>query len=205
MRSAAACFYLFSFLFLTSCVVEEPDLRRYVGAGIDNVETTKDVKLIYTDSSRITFTMSAPVSNRRIDRYSVIDEFPEGVSVVFYDKSETPISWLDSKYALRDQANRKIYVRDSVVLKNSNGEKIEGPELIWDEKSHQIYTDRFVKITRQDGTIAYSYGINSNENFTRYQLNAVAGDLNMASVSDSSATDSVPPGALPPPPTIQPK
>lgn len=196
----AAPLLLFSLLFqFSSCVVEEPDLRRYVGDGIENVEITKDIRLTFTDSSRVTFTLNAPLSHRKIDRYSVIDEFPQGVSVVFFDKSESPISWLESKYALRDQANRKIYVRDNVVLRNVEGEKIEGPELIWDEKAHQIHTNRFVKITRRDGTIVYSYGITSNENFTRYQLNAVAGDLNMATIDDSLRTDTTP-IVLPPPP-----
>ena len=63
--------------------------------------------------------------------------------------------------------------------RNDQGERMDGPELIWDEKTKEIYTDRFVKISRADGTIIYSYGFKSNESFTRYELNAVSGDMNI--------------------------
>ena len=33
-----------------------------------------------------------------------------------------------------------------------------------------------IRITRADGSVIYSYGLVSNETFTRYELNAVAGD-----------------------------
>ena len=87
--------------------------------------------------------------------------------------------WVDSV--------RKITVQKNVVLKNDNGERLDGPELIWDEKTKEIYTDRFVKITRADGSIVYSYGFKSNEGFTRYELNAVSGDMNVEEVSGKPA------------------
>jgi hypothetical protein len=63
------------------------------------------------------------------------------------------------------------------VLRNDRGERLQGPELIWDERSKEIYTDRFVKITRADGSVIYSYGFKSNEAFTRYELHSVTGDM----------------------------
>jgi hypothetical protein len=64
-------------------------------------------------------------------------------------------------------------------LRNDRGERLNGPELIWDEKLKEIYTDRFVKITQADGSVVYSYGFKSNEAFTRYELNAISGDMNV--------------------------
>jgi hypothetical protein len=67
-------------------------------------------------------------------------------------------------------------VRDSVVLYNTLGEKMEGLELIWDENAEEIHTDKFVRITRDD-EIIYSRGFKSNQNFTEYTLYAVEGDM----------------------------
>ena len=64
----------------------------------------------------------------------------------------------------------------NVVLKNDQGERLDAPELVWDEKTREIYTDRFVKHTRDDRVI-YSYGFKSNESFTRYELQAVSGKM----------------------------
>jgi len=166
----------------SSCVVDEADLSRYTSSAIENVEEARNIEVVYTDSSYIVFILKAPVSRRVYQRHAVTEEFPEGIEVTFYDKSRRPRSWLTSEYAIRDQAERTITVQKHVVLRNDNGERLDGPELIWDEKTKEIYTDRFVRITRADGSVVYSYGFKSNEGFTRYELNAVSGDMNIEEV-----------------------
>jgi LPS export ABC transporter protein LptC len=175
---------------LASCVVDQPDLSRYIGSGIANVEEARDIDVTYTDSSYVIFNLKAPLSRRVFSKYAVTEEFPEGIDVTFYDKSNTPRSWLTADFAIRDQANRKITVQKNVVLRNDEGERMDGPELIWDEKSKEIYTDRFVRITQADGTVIYSYGFKSNEGFTRYELNAVSGEMNIDEIK-SESEDSV--------------
>ena len=163
-------------IMLTACVVEEPDLSRYETSPIQNLEEAREVEVTYTDSSRLVFILKAPVSRRKLDRLSTEEEFPEGVEVTFYDRSGNPRSWLSADYAIRDQAAKKIIVQKNVVLKNDQGERLDAPELVWDEKTREIYTDRFVKHTRDDRVI-YSYGFKSNESFTRYELQAVSGKM----------------------------
>jgi LPS export ABC transporter protein LptC len=172
---------------ISSCVVDEADLSRYSTSGIENVEEARNIEVVYTDSSYTVFILKAPLSRRVYQRHAVTEEFPEGIEVTFYDKSRQPRSWLTSEYALRDQANRTITVQKHVVLRNDNGERLDGPELIWDEKTKEIYTDRFVRITRADGSVVYSYGFKSNEGFTRYELNAVSGDMNIEEVQGDPA------------------
>jgi len=168
----------FLFIGISSCVVEEPDLSRYIGSNIENVEEATDIEVKYTDSSYLVFILKAPLTHRTMEKYAVEEEFPKGIEVTFYDKSGSPRSWLKADYAMRDQVNRKIIVQKNVVLYNDRGERLDGSELIWDERSREIYTDRFVKITNKDRMI-FSYGFKSNEAFTRYELNAVSGDLNL--------------------------
>lgn len=182
-----------------SCVVDEPDLSRYAGSGIDNVEEARDVLVNYTDSTYTVFILKAPLSRRVFKKSTVTEVFPEGIEVSFYDKSRQPRSWLTADYAVRDQANRIITVQKHVVLRNDQGERLDGPELIWDERAKEIRTDRFVRITRADGSIVYSYGFKSNERFTRYELNAVSGDMNIREFEGTSAD------SLPVPSTATPK
>lgn len=163
-------------LALTACVVEEPDLSRYLTSPIENVEEARGIEVTYTDSSRLVFILKAPLSRRKLDRYATVEEFPEGVEVIFYNRRGQPNSWLTADYAIRDQAEKKIIVQRNVVLTNDLGERLDAPELIWDEKTREIYTDRFVKHTRDDRVI-YSYGFRSNESFTRYELQAVSGKM----------------------------
>ncbi len=165
------------FIFISSCVVDEPDLSKYKTTPIENVEEAHDINVRYTDSSRLVFILKAPLLRRLYTKYSVTEEFPEGIDVTFFDKAEHARSWLTADYARRDQAQRVVTVEKNVILKNDLGERLDGPELIWDEKTKEIHTDRFVKISRPDGTLIYSYGFKSNESFTRYELNASSGRL----------------------------
>ena len=169
---------VFFFISFSACVVEEADLSKYTGSKFGNAEETTNVEVKYTDSTYLVFILKAPLSRSTLDKFAVQQEFPEGIDVTFYDKSGTLRSWLKSDYAVRDQVERKIIIQKNVVLENDRGERLDGPELIWDERTKEIYTDRFVKITNAEGII-YSYGFKSNESFTRYQLNAGAGDLNI--------------------------
>ena len=173
-----------------SCVVDQADLSKYMQSKVANVEEARNIDVVYTDSSYTVFILKSPLSRRIFTKQSVKEEFPEGIEVTFYDRTNQPRSWLTSEYALRDQANRTITVQKNVVLRNDKGERMDGPELIWDEKSKEIYTDRFVRITRADGSIVYSYGFKSNERFTRYELNAVSGDMNIAGL-DSAPKDTL--------------
>ena len=177
-------------LIFQSCVVDQADLSKYMQSKVANVEEARNIDVVYTDSSYTVFILKSPLSRRIFTKQSVKEEFPEGIEVTFYDRTNQPRSWLTSEYALRDQANRTITVQKNVVLRNDKGERMDGPELIWDEKSKEIYTDRFVRITRADGSIVYSYGFKSNERFTRYELNAVSGDMNIA-VLDSEPKDTL--------------
>ncbi len=196
-------FYLIATLLLlmASCVVDEPDLSRYSGSAIDNVEEARNVEVNYTDSTYTVFILKAPLSRRVFKKNVVTEVFPEGIEVTFYDHSRQPRSWLTADYAIRDQANRMITVQKNVILRNDQGERLDGPELIWDERAKEIRTDRFVRITRSDGSIVYSYGFKSNERFTRYELNAVSGDMNineLESAEGDSLQDKRPRQPLPP-------
>ena len=168
--------YFFLLPFLASCVVEEPDLSRYLASSIDNVEEARDIEVKYTDSSELVFILKAPLSRRKLDRFTTQEEFPAGIEVTFYDKNGIARSWLTADYAIRDEATRRVTVQKNVVLKNDRGEQLDAPELIWDEKTKEIYTDRFVKHSSDD-RIIYSYGFKSNESFTRYELFAVSGQM----------------------------
>jgi LPS export ABC transporter protein LptC len=165
-------------LFLVSCTKKEFDLDALRTPRDYSIEEARDVEVIYSDSAVLRVRIEGPLLRRYVYRFRVEEEFPEGVTVDFYDAMSRPSAWLSAKYAIRRPQDRETIVRDSVVLYNTQGEKLEGLELIWDEKEELIYTDKFVKITRPD-EIIYSRGFRSNQDFTKYTLYAVEGEMLM--------------------------
>jgi len=144
-----------------------------------SLEIANDVKIIYSDSSLLRVIVSGPELKRYIYKFRVEEEFSKGVHVEFYDEQGSAMAWLDAKYAIRQPNEKTIIARDSVVLFNIEGGRIETTELIWDERTHTLWTERFVKIIRPTGDTLTSYGMKTNESFTDYELYSVEGDMSV--------------------------
>lgn len=163
-------------ILLQGCMDKEINFDALRASRDYSVEIARDVEILYSDSAVVRIKVTGPVMKRYVYRFRVDEEFPDGVEVTFYDRTGSAHAWLRARYAIRIPSENRIIARDSVVLYNDRGERIEAPELIWDEKEETLSTERFVKITRPDEVI-YSRGFKTNQSFTEYEFYAVEGDL----------------------------
>lgn len=183
----------------TGCVEQVADFAPFLPEKDYSMEIAHDVEVIYSDSAKVKVKITGPISNRYIYKFKIEEEFPDGVHVEFYGPNGEVTSTLDARYALRKPSDREVIVRDQVVLRNNDGDTLQTNELIWDERNGEIYTERFVKITRPDELI-YSRGFKTNERFDRYELQAVEGDL---IVKELFGDESAQPDPTPRKPTLK--
>jgi len=159
------------FITLTSCSNDLDQINRLIHEREVKMEKATDVELIYSDSAVVKVKVLSPELLRHLDRNNPIDEFPIGIHVDFYDNNQRISSYLDAKYALRMEKEKKIIIRDSVVFYNNNNDKLETNELIWSEADERITSEKFVMITRpEQGDTIMGYGIDANEDFTRFEI-----------------------------------
>jgi LPS export ABC transporter protein LptC len=115
--------------------------------------TGENIQTVWVDSGKVQLVMSTPL----IEKYSNTDdpysEFRSGLHIEFHDGQKDPIAFATSKYAKFLEKKNLWELKDSVVIINEAGEKLETEQLFWDQEKDHIYTDRFVKITREDQTI----------------------------------------------------
>ncbi len=136
------------------------------------MEQAKDVEILYSDSAQIKLKITAPSLKRYIQRTSSVDEFPNGVLVEFYDVNGKIISWLESDYAIRKAKDKKIFVKENVKLFNTQDDELSTDELIWDEETGEIYTNKYVRIAQpRRGDTLFGYGFIAKQEFQRFQLN----------------------------------
>lgn len=134
-------------------------------------ERAYNVELIYSDSAVVKVKVISPVLLRHLDRINPRDEFTDGIHVNFYNDQKRVGSYLDAKYALRIEKEKKIIVKDSVVFYNKQNDKLETSELVWDEKNSKVSSEKFVMITRPSkGDTIMGYGLDANEDFTRFEI-----------------------------------
>jgi len=140
------------------------------------VEVGRGVEILYSDSARVRVRISGPVLHNFTEREDPRQEFPQGVKVDFLDERQQAKSTLTAKNAIRRQDKGQVTARDSVVLNTVRGERLETEELIWDEKTEKIFTDKFVKVTKP-GEIIYGFGLEANQDFSYWKITVPKGRI----------------------------
>ncbi len=64
---------------------------------------------------------------------------------------------------------KKMEAKNNVIVTNAKGEILNTEHLIWDQNTHKIYSDVFVKITTAT-QILFGKGLESDERFEKYRI-----------------------------------
>lgn len=175
--------YLVFFLFfLSSCENKLEDVAT-IGAMKNKgpVETAKDIDITYSDSAKVKARVLSPLLYHFTDIENPYYEMPNGVLINFYNtKIDTLMleSVLSAKYAIRYEKKQVMEARDSVVVINKKGEKLNTERLVWNEATQRIYSDKFVKITTKD-KIIFGDGFEANQDFSKYRIFKIKGIVNI--------------------------
>ncbi|MEN0005969.1 MAG: LPS export ABC transporter periplasmic protein LptC [Bacteroidota bacterium] len=145
------------------------------------IETAREVEILYSDSAQIKVRIEGETMLTHLDRSYPRQEFTDGIWVEFFDEEGAISSTLAARYAVRQEKLGKITVRDSVVWKSVEQDKLETEELIWDEKSKKVYTNKFVVITRPD-EIIYGHGFEADQDFSNARIKAVDGRVKVEDI-----------------------
>jgi LPS export ABC transporter protein LptC len=142
------------------------------------ISSTKNVEMLYTDSARLRAKVKAPRRDTYLGEKERI-EFTEGVEVKFYDEDGSESGELFAKYAINNTKTEQMIARNNVQLVNKlEGKRLETEELIWDQKSGRIYSNKFSKITSKQEVI-YGDGFESNQDFSQYRILKIRGIVNI--------------------------
>ena len=148
------------------------------------VEIGKEVEILYSDSARVRVRVTGPVLHNHSERDNPHQEFPEGIRVEFFDDAMRIKSTLTAKTATRYQDKGEVIARDSVVLTTIKQEKLETEELIWDEKTEKVRTEKFVKVTKP-GEVIYGYGLEANQDFSYWKITVPKGRIKVDQLNDA--------------------
>lgn len=158
-------------MMLASCANNLTEVDAFLADQEILVETSKNIRMIYSDSAQIKVIVSAPRMRGYLDRKNPRQEFPDGVHADFMNDYGKESSFLESKYAIRYEKDKVIHCKDSVVVYNLDGAKLETSELYWNEKDGKMYTEKFVRITQgEKGDTTYGVGFESNQDFTKFSI-----------------------------------
>lgn len=175
-------FSLATILFL-ACEKTPPPLdEALLRQGLE-AEIARDVEILYSDSAQIKVRVTGPTMLYYQDRADLRQEFPDGMKVEFFDEMQRISSVLTAKYGIRLETQDKVVVRDSVVWQSTAGDMLETSELTWNERQKNVYTNKFVVVTRPD-EILYGHGFEADQNFRNIRMYAIDGRKKIEKISE---------------------
>ncbi len=139
---------------LTSC---ENDLK-----AVDDllqkktgVEEARVIESYLSEGGRVKAKLTAPLMMRYMVDSSYM-EFPQSLHVDFYNAAAEVESTLDARYAKYMEYQKKIFLRDSVMVVNlQTGDTLKSRELWWDQAKEEFYTDKPAEVRQRNGNILY--------------------------------------------------
>lgn len=157
------------FTFISSCGGEKKDFVDLSANEHVPMMKTLDWSLLVSDSGITRYKVEAAewyVYEEGPDPYWY---FPEKVHVEKFDtlfRIEASID-ADTAYFF---SNRDLWkLIGNVEVESLEGERFETSELFWDQKKEELYSDKFIKITKGD-FVNTGVGFKSNQSLTQYQI-----------------------------------
>lgn len=104
----------------------------------ENVNISKDVTVIFSDSARVKAELTSPELREYSDSIPMF-EFQKGVLIRFFDENGQESQRIRSDYAIRKLDEELTEFRKNVVVNMADGSVIKTEELYFDEKKDIYY------------------------------------------------------------------
>jgi len=130
----------------------------------------ENVTMYYTDSARLQMKFFTPLVKQFNSAKEQRREFPEGVHVWLYEKTGELEAEITANQARHDLETDLWEANSNVIVTRSDGQKLETEQLFWDPKKGTVYSVKFTKITREDGTLATGDTFTAKQDFSEWKL-----------------------------------
>jgi len=185
MKRAAK--WLYSFLptiliaiLFSACENDLKKVREISAKEFNNpVDSSMGVDITYSDSARVKATLQTPLLLDFKSTGKPYHEMPKGVKITFFDKSLKPSGTIVSDYAITSNNDKVITLTKNVILKSTAGDTFTSEEMVWDQNTRLLYTNKPWEWHKADGTDLNGTKFESNETFTKWNNVGANGIIQM--------------------------
>lgn len=154
---------------------------RDLGKKKIGVEEAVNIESFLSQDGRVKAKLTAPLMLRyQFDTPKV--EFPKTLHVNFFNENLKVESQLNAKYGNYLENENKVFLRDSVIVFNDNGDTLHTKELYWDQRLEKFYTDKNVILIKPDQK-TYGTGLEADQSFKNITIKNPRGFILIADSS----------------------
>lgn len=169
LKKSAAILSCFLFL---ACENDQKTLDEWTKPRV-LVEEAKNIETFLSQGGSLRAKLWAPYMLRYTSD-TIYVEFPHTLHVNFFDSLGRVDSHLDANYGKYYENLNKVYLRDSVLVYNMQGDTLRTPDLWWDQNKGVFYTDKDVWI-RKEGTVLLGKGMDARQDLSDIHITQVRG------------------------------
>ena len=175
---------LFLLCSLLSCENKMSDVKSLT-TKVSLIEEGYSITSYLSLGGKVKAKLTAPYMTRT-DKDSQMLEFPKGLRVIFYNDSAKEESFLFAKYGRHLGSKNLVFLKDSILFYNRNGDSLWTNELWWDQNKEQIYTDKRVKLKRSNEQITIgANGMSTKQDLSDPQIFGIVPDSSYMTMPDS--------------------
>lgn len=143
------------------------------------VDSSMGVNITYSDSARVKATLQTPLLLDFKNTAKPYHEMPKGIKITFFDKNLKPSGTIVSDYAITSNNDKVITLTKNVILKSTAGDTFKSEEMVWDQNTKLLYTNKAWEWNKADGTDLNGTKFESNETFTKWNNVGANGIIQM--------------------------
>ncbi|WP_276134710.1 LPS export ABC transporter periplasmic protein LptC [Polluticoccus soli] len=156
-------------LSIASCKNDPKEIDRLVTKHSPQEDRAEDVTILYSEHGHLKARLYAKEFIRNEVAKPPFTDMKKGLKVEFFDDSLKVESVLTARYARYYEKQENVLIRDSIVVVNKKGERLNTEELVWNQSIRKFYTEKFVRITTPT-QVMYGDGLEANEDFSWYEI-----------------------------------
>lgn len=137
----------------------------------------QDLHTTITDSGYVKYDFETP----ELEQYDNVEDpyidFPVGLKFKMYSEHGQTLKTTVRCNNARFFKDRNLWeLNNDVEAVTQKGEILNTEQLFWDTKNHNIYSEKFVKISTQSQLIT-GYGFESDEKMSKYEIKRPGGEI----------------------------
>lgn len=136
------------------------------------------VTILYSENGKVKVRLFANEFVRNEQAKPPYVDMKKGLKMEAFNDSGKVESTLTAKYARYYEKQQNILIRDSIVVVNKKGERLNTEELVWNQKLQKLYTEKFVRIITPT-QMMYGDGLEANQDFTWYKIKNIKGVMSV--------------------------
>ena len=165
---------------LASCANDPLEVERLTSKAETSKDIGENVRIIYSDSAQVRVILESPIMEKYNSQSESKEVFKGGVKISFLNSNKEVNAWLTADEVIREPRLNRLIALGNVIIENEDMDKMQSAEIVFEEGTKKIYSNKFVKITRPSkADTIYGLGFTTDRDFKRFEIKKrVKGKMN---------------------------